>query len=355
MARGTGHQSVAASPGVSPAVPQRAPLVSVVIPCLNAAGFVRDAIDSVLLQECDGVQIIVVNDGSPDAPELRRVIAPYGERVELIDRPHSGLSSTRNAGIAAARGEFLAFLDADDKWKPGFLDAQLALLRRCNADLVYADAELFGERVAPGTRFMDHFPSSGEVTAAALLLKRCVVVMSTVVARTSAVRASGGFDATLSHCEDLDLWIRMLLAGASLAYVRDALVLRRIHASNMSNNGNAMVEGVLRIIDRYAAVAGLAEQERRVLRLREHRLKARCHENLARVAIAAGEPSAARVEFWNAFRKQKSAGRLAATLAFTLLPSLALVLARHWWRSRLRRDAAGSLAPGSEPAQEPEV
>ena len=340
--------------GIAPAVPQCVPLVSVVIPCLNAAGFVLDAIDSVLLQERDDVQIIVVNDGSPDAPELRRVIAPFEGRVELIDRPHTGLSSTRNAGIAAARGEYLAFLDADDMWKPGFLDAQLGLLRNSGADLVYADAELFGERVPPGTRFMDHFPSTGEVSAAALLLKRCVVVMSTVVARTSAVRASGGFDATLSHCEDLDLWIRMLLAGASLAYVRDTLARRRIHASNMSNDGSAMVEGVLRIIDRYAAVAELVEQERRDLRLREHRLKARCHENLARQAIAAGESSAARVEFWNAFRKQKSAGRLGATLAFTLLPSLALVLMRRWSRSRRRRHAAASLAPGSAPAQEPE-
>lgn len=65
-------------------------------------------------------------------------------------------------------------------------------------------------------------------------------------------------------------------------------------------------------------------------------------------------PSAARVEFWNTFRKQKSAGRLAATLAFTLLPTLALILARRWWRRRLRRHAAGSLTPGSAPAQEPE-
>ena len=113
------------------------PSVSVVIPCYNAASFVSRAVDSVLAQDNADVQIIVVNDGSPDSSEFRRALASYRDDIELVDQPHEGQSAARNSAIAVARGDYLAFLDADDAWKAGFLDRQLGLIRASGADLVY--------------------------------------------------------------------------------------------------------------------------------------------------------------------------------------------------------------------------
>jgi len=323
--------------------PPGAPHVTVVIPCFNAAEYVGEALDSVFAQGRDDLQVVVVNDGSSDADELRRVLDHYGARVELIDRPHEGLASTRNAGIDAARGDVIALLDADDKWKPGLLDAQLRLLQESGADLVYCDAELCGDAEFAGRRFMDRYPSSGEVTAAALLLKKCVVVMSTVVARTQALRDAGGFDLAVPFCEDLDLWVRMSLAGAKFAYQREPLALRRLHGSNMSNDGRSMVEWVLRIIERYHDVANLTVKDHRRLRRRERQLRARLHESTARLALGADEPVQASESLWLAFHMERTPWRLLAATSLSVFPTLAM---KFIWMRRSSGPTRGSMSSG---------
>jgi len=103
------------------------PVVSVVIPAYNAAWCVGQAIDSALAQSFVDREIIVVDDGSTD--DTPRVLAGYGSRIRIVSKPNGGLSSARNAGVAAAQGEFVAFLDADDRWLPAKLARQVALMR----------------------------------------------------------------------------------------------------------------------------------------------------------------------------------------------------------------------------------
>ena len=103
------------------------PTVSVVIPAYNAAWCVHKAIDSVLAQDFRDLEVVVVNDGSTD--DTMAVLRRYGDSIQVVSQSNGGMSSARNAGIRASRGEFLAFLDSDDWWLPGKLRGQVELLR----------------------------------------------------------------------------------------------------------------------------------------------------------------------------------------------------------------------------------
>src|SRR5262245_24043876 len=92
------------------------PVVSVIIPAYQAAADIRDALDSVFAQNFSHFEVIVVNDGSPDTPELEAAIAPYQSRLRYIAQPNQGAGAARNTGIRAARGTYVALLDADDLW-----------------------------------------------------------------------------------------------------------------------------------------------------------------------------------------------------------------------------------------------
>src|ERR1035438_7963147 len=102
-----------------------APLLSVIIPAYRAAQYIAAALDSVLAQTFKGYEIIVVNDGSPDTEELERALEPYRDRIIYLLQENQGLSGARNNGIRAARGTYIAPLDADDVWAPEHLAAQL--------------------------------------------------------------------------------------------------------------------------------------------------------------------------------------------------------------------------------------
>ena len=235
--------------------PLDGPLVSVVVPCYRAAPFLRDALDSVVAQGTGALEVLVVDDGSPDGPELQAIVEDYAGSpcpVRLLVRPHRGLAATRNAGIAAAQAPWVAFLDADDCWLPGFVEAQVDLLESSGADAVYCDAEFFGGSDKDGASVMHWHPSTAEVTLESVLAGTAVPVMSTIVARTSAVREAGGFDPEVDFGEDFELWARMLAAGARFAWSPEVRARRRLHDGNMSRNTLGMARGQIEIIHRHA-------------------------------------------------------------------------------------------------------
>ncbi len=114
------------------------PMVSVVMPAYNAARYIEEAIRSVLSQGWSNLEVVVVNDGSKDgtAAVVRAIADP---RVRVIDQPNGGVSSARNAGIEEARGEFIAFLDADDALEPGAIEQKMEALLRGDAEWAYSD------------------------------------------------------------------------------------------------------------------------------------------------------------------------------------------------------------------------
>ncbi|GAB6096925.1 glycosyltransferase [Desulfatiferula olefinivorans] len=181
------------------------PQVSVIIPTYNRSVTVCEAVDSVLAQTYEPVEVLVVDDGSTDDTGDR--LAAYGDRIQRIVQPNRGVSAARNAGITRARGEYLAFLDSDDLWEKEKLSAQMAFFREHPEALICQCEEIWirnGKRVNPMNK---HKKPSGMMFEPSLHL--CLVSPSAVMIKRSLFDEVGLFDESLPACEDYDLWLRI--------------------------------------------------------------------------------------------------------------------------------------------------
>ena len=212
-----------------------APYFSVVIPAYNAAHFISDALKSVFAQTVNDYEIIVINDGSSDTAELEKVLEPYLNNITYIRRANGGPGAARNTGILAAKGEFIAFLDSDDQWVETHLaEMRESLQRDPTLDLVYGDAVNFGDSGKEGVTTMHANPSEGLATFESLVLCKCSVVGSTVVARRQALIDTGLFDESFVQGEDFDLWARLAYRGGRIDYRKHVHARRRIHKNNLT-------------------------------------------------------------------------------------------------------------------------
>src|SRR5277367_5736878 len=129
-----------------PAQTNSSPKVSVIIPTYKTADLIAGCLDSVFAQTYSDFEAMVVNDGSPDTPELEKALQPYMDRIVYIKQENKRAAGARNNAIRQARGEYVAFLDSDDTWLPNHLAAQMKLVADDPAlDLVYANALLVGD------------------------------------------------------------------------------------------------------------------------------------------------------------------------------------------------------------------
>jgi glycosyltransferase involved in cell wall biosynthesis len=170
-------------------------MVSVIIPAYRASADIPDALALVFAQTFSSFEVIIVDDGSPDATELEAAVAPYRNRVRYLVQRNRGAGAARNTGIRAARGRYVAFLDADDRWHEDFLRRQTCLLdAHPECGLVYSDAVISGDTPLAGQRFMDTAPSAGAVTLLSLIRQQCNIMLSTVVVRRTPLVEAGLFD-----------------------------------------------------------------------------------------------------------------------------------------------------------------
>jgi teichuronic acid biosynthesis glycosyltransferase TuaG len=204
--------------------------VSVVIPAWRAAGTLVRALASVAAQTVKPLEAIVVDDGSDDgtaaiAESCRASM--NGVELVVIRQNRQGPGAARNAAIAAARGSVLAFLDADDEWLPAKIERSLAQLGdRVLVAHDYIEVREGRETLKDCTR---HFRDAADPLAA--LFVRNYLPSITVLARTDAVRAAGGFEANLPAAQDYDLWLKLLTRqGARFTVFPEALA--RYHVSD---------------------------------------------------------------------------------------------------------------------------
>jgi glycosyltransferase involved in cell wall biosynthesis len=174
-------------------------MVSAIIPAYNAARTLRACIESALAQSCAELEVIVVDDGSKD--DTAR-IARGMPGVRLIQQENAGPATARNRGIEAAKGEWLAFLDADEAWLDAEkIDLQLACARRHGASLVGVSGRRGVEHKVGFRRFLLGNP----------------LATSTVLAKKDRVLAAGGFEAGRYYSEDYLLWMRIAAQGGKTA------------------------------------------------------------------------------------------------------------------------------------------
>lgn len=179
--------------------------VSVIIPTYNRAGFLAQAIDSVLSQKYPVFELIVVDDGSAD--ETRELLASYGKALVALHQENRGPAAARNTGIRAARYPLLAFLDSDDRFTPNKLALQVAAMEAHPAMLISHTQEKWFRNGRHLNQKKRHAKEGGDIFARSLEL--CVVGMSTVMARQELFALVGLFDESFPCCEDYELWLRV--------------------------------------------------------------------------------------------------------------------------------------------------
>ena len=280
---------------MAPSQADSEPIVSVIIPAYQASGDIGDALASVFAQTFTSFEVIVVNDGSPDTAELEAALDRFRDRTRYLVQPNRGAGGARNAGILAARGRYIALLDADDIWFPDFLRRQTAMLdEHPDCGLVYCDARISGDSVLAGRRFMEAAPSCGDVTLRSLISQQCNIALSTVVARRCAIVEAGLFDQGLRRGHDFDLWLRLALRGVGMRYHDGVLAERRARASGLSGDSLAEIQRALHVLDRFGRAHALDHEARTALRLRTMTLIDRLEIEQAKRRIVEGNFVAAR-------------------------------------------------------------
>ena len=243
------------------------PTVSVITPAYNAAKYIGEALDSVLNQTFRSHELIVINDGSPDTDELERELQKYPATIRYIKQENRGAAAARNAGLRSARGEYAAFLDADDRWFPDFLEKQLAFLRSSNADLVFSDARLIGDSPLAGRTFMELDPPKSAVTPESLLAVEVAVLTSAVLARKQPIFEVGLFDETIKRGHDFELWFRLAKSGTRFAYQPRVLAEHRIVESGLSGDALSQLCRTLSVLEVVKAKGTLTPSEDAALKL----------------------------------------------------------------------------------------
>jgi glycosyltransferase involved in cell wall biosynthesis len=204
------------------------PLLSVIIPAYNRADFLRDALESVINQTyfekspSQAWELIVVDDGSTDSTQ--EVIRAFGDRIRYLYLPHSGVSTARNLGLSRAAGEFIAYLDSDDLWKPDKIETQIKYMLSHSAAVVCCTEEIWIRNSKFVNPRKKHRKFSGMIFDKVLPL--CLLSLSSALFRRCLFQEVGWFDESLPACEDYDLGIR-IAARYPMTFLGQPLIVKR--------------------------------------------------------------------------------------------------------------------------------
>jgi glycosyltransferase involved in cell wall biosynthesis len=233
-----------------------APMISVVIPLYNGRDFIAEAIESVVAQTLSPLEVIVVDDGSSDGSgEIAGAVdAPFP--IKVLRQANRGQSAARNEGVRHASGEYVAFLDQDDLWRPVHLELLAAPMAGApDVGWVYGDFdEVDGEGRLVSRGFIDQSGAQHpKQSLAQCLVSDLMILPSASLMRKSALLAIGGFDEDLCGYEDDELFLRMFRADWRNVFVPTSVTRFRVHGSS-SSAGRRFLQSRMRYLDKLQAI-----------------------------------------------------------------------------------------------------
>jgi glycosyltransferase involved in cell wall biosynthesis len=290
------------------------PTVSVVIPAYNAAPWIAETIDSVLAQTFSDFEVIVVDDGSTD--ETPNIVSSYEDSIRYLRKRNGGSASARNAGIRAAQGAYIAFVDADDLWMPQKLELQMDLLSN-DIDLawVYSDAFVVEEKsdnvlYRAGEHVSLH---AGDILRPLVL--HDFIPSPTPIVKREVFAVAGYFDESLRRSEDWDMWLR-IAAELRASFVDQPLAKYRRHS--LGKTGTIDLEYTFQsrmlIIEK-----ALAQNPKRLSGLRDQAI-ANVYSGVGRLMLKRGASVNARAMFRRAVRLCPRDIKLSSYWLATFLP-----------------------------------
>ena len=222
------------------------PLVSVVIPTFNRAHILEEAVNSVIAQDYLHWELHIVDDGSTDG--TRELVEQFrgDERIHYHWQENAGQATARNHGVSQARGDYIAFLDSDDRWLPHKLRVQVqCLVEDPQIDVIYGDVERID---ADGNRLPDRptLPRYSGTVWRQLLVDNFIPLITSMV-RSETIKQAGGLDTSFRCADDYNLWLR-LSATAVFKHLPDVVAQYRVEGDRISNNLDGRYESNLRSV-----------------------------------------------------------------------------------------------------------
>jgi cellulose synthase/poly-beta-1,6-N-acetylglucosamine synthase-like glycosyltransferase len=216
-------------------------LITVVMAAFNAAATIRESVRSVLDQTHSCIELIVVDDGSSDQTVsiVEELISSNAGAIRLLAQQHKGPYPARNLAIRASRGRYIAFLDADDTWRPDCLARLYTALEQHDADLAYCGWQNVGP-AAPGSEpFIPPAYEAEDIVVAAL--RSCPWPIHAALSRRSAIEAVGGFSERMFTSMDYDLWIRLIAHTRRIVRVPEVMAFYHWRGGQISSDRSRQV------------------------------------------------------------------------------------------------------------------
>jgi len=267
--------------------------VAVIVPAYGVADLLGEALESLQRQTEPNWECIVIDDGAPD--DVAGAVAPYlrDPRIRFVSTANHGVSAARNRAIRETRAPLVVLLDADDLLRPGYLKLMAGTLEADPAArIATCNARVFGA-VTHETLVVSARQGTGDGVRGSLsdVLDRSFNVYIGTTFRRADFDAVDGFDETMSHAEDFDLWVRLMLLGGHALYVNEVLGEYRVRNASASASGARMLRGSIQAYDK--ALERLGDgPEAAVARDMRQRARAALDLDDAIGRIAAGETAA---------------------------------------------------------------
>lgn len=239
-------------------------LVSVIVPAYQSAKYLSEALNSLLRQTYNDIEIIIIDDGSTD--ETKNIVAPYllNKKIKYFYINNSGTAKAKNFGLQQAHGQYIQILDADDLLNPNAISEKITFLKKNpQYSAVYSDFEYFDnkkkQKISPNKRLSFRSAKSGSLFND--LIKGNFLAINSLLISKNIFNHAGLFNENLAHHEDWELWLRFDLAGCTWGFLNKKLALCRLHETSLSADNIKMAASRCQVLKNILKITTISDDQ----------------------------------------------------------------------------------------------